>query len=195
VSLSNGEHIKACTLVWTAGTTTHPLLESLSCTKEKGRVLVDDTLAVLNCPGAWALGDCAAIPDGYGGFHPPTAQHAIRQARTVARNIAAAIHGKQAKPFRFRTLGQLASLGHQRGVAQIFGFRFSGFAAWWLWRTIYLLKLPRFERRCRVAFDWTLDLMLGKDTVQLPVSSESFRAADAVPAMDTEGHASSSGRW
>jgi NADH dehydrogenase len=97
---------------------------------------------------------------------PPTAQHALREAKTVARNIAAAIEGRPTAPFAFRTIGQLAAIGRRTGVARIFGVNFSGFSAWWLWRTIYLGKLPRFEKKLRVALDWTLDLLFTKDFVQ-----------------------------
>lgn len=98
-----------------------------------------------------------------GGFHPPTAQHALREGRAVARDVAAAIAGGAKKPFRFSTLGQLAATGRRTGVAKIFGIRFSGFVAWWLWRTVYLSKLPRFEKKVRVALDWTLDLCFARD--------------------------------
>jgi NADH dehydrogenase len=112
----------------------------------------------------WAVGDCAMVPDAKtGGFHPPTAQHAIREARTLARNVLAALDGRAGTPFRFSTLGQLAAIGRRTGVANVFGINFSGFAAWWLWRTIYLSKLPRFEKKVRVALDWTLDLAFAKD--------------------------------
>jgi len=115
----------------------------------------------------WALGDCAVVPDRRTGkAHPPTAQHALREAKVAARNVAAALRGQPAKPFEFRTIGQLAAIGRRTGVARILGFNFSGFFAWWLWRTIYLSKLPRFEKKVRVAIDWTLDLVFTKDFVQ-----------------------------
>jgi len=98
--------------------------------------------------------------------HPPTAQHAIREAKTVATNIAAVVDGRAPRPFDFRTIGQLAAIGRRTGVARVFGRNFSGFFAWWLWRTIYLSKLPRIEKKCRVAIDWTLDLIFAKDFVQ-----------------------------
>jgi NADH dehydrogenase len=101
-----------------------------------------------------------------GGFYPPTAQHALRQGKIVAHNIAASVRGREKKPFRFSTIGQLAAIGRRTGVANILGINFSGFSAWWLWRTIYLSKLPRFEKKLRVAFDWTLDLLFSKDLVQ-----------------------------
>lgn len=169
VQLSDGEHLPSRTLVWAAGNAPHALLGSLPCQKERGRVLVDTHLRAAGAENVWALGDCALVPDpATGGFHPPTAQHASRQAKIVANNVAAALgHGRE-KPFSFRTLGQLASIGHRRGVAQIFGMRFSGFVAWWLWRTIYLAKLPRLERKLRVCLDWTLDLFFSKDLVQSP---------------------------
>lgn len=169
VKLSDGELLPCRTLVWAAGNAPHALLGTLPCKKERGRLLVDEHLRVQETPGVWALGDCALVPDPRtGGFHPPTAQHASRQAKTVARNIAAALGRGRAKPFSFRTLGQLASIGHRAGVAQILGMRFSGFLAWWLWRTIYLAKLPRLERKLRVCLDWTLDLFFSKDLVQSP---------------------------
>ncbi len=117
--------------------------------------------------GVWALGDCALVPDRKTGMPcPPTAQHAPREGKTVARNIAAAIRGGAPKPFAFKTIGQLAAIGRRTGVANIFGVNFSGFLAWWLWRTIYLSKLPHFDKNLRVALDWTLDLVFSKDLVQ-----------------------------
>ena len=101
-----------------------------------------------------------------GTFHPPTAQHALRQGRVLARNIVATISGGTKQPFRFGGLGQLAAIGRRTGVARILGRNFSGFVAWWLWRTIYLSKLPRFEKKLRVMLDWTLDLVFSKDLVQ-----------------------------
>ena len=132
--------------------------------KSGGRILVNEYLEVDGFPGVWALGDCASIPDRKtGGFHPPTAQHAIREGRCVARNVVADIVGGRKKPFRFSTLGRLAAIGRRTGVANVFGLNFSGFLAWWLWRTIYLFKLPRLEKKMRVALDWTLDLCFAKD--------------------------------
>ena len=167
VTLSDGARIATRLLVWTAGTSPHPLLHELPCTLDRGRVVVDATLAVPGWKGVWALGDCAVVPDPRTGKpHPPTAQHALREARTAAANICAAIDGRPAVPFAFRTVGQLAAIGRRTGVARVFGIRFSGFVAWWLWRTVYLSKLPRFEKKVRVALDWTLDLLFPKDFVQ-----------------------------
>lgn len=167
VRLTDGTEINAATLIWTAGTQPNPLVKTLPCKTEKGRVCVDDAMRVAGWPGVWALGDCALVPDpATGGFHPPTAQHAIRQGKVLARNILRELRGQAPQPFRFRTIGQLASLGRRTGVAQILGVNFSGFVAWWMWRTIYLMKLPRLEKRLRVAIDWTWDLLFSKDLVK-----------------------------
>jgi NADH dehydrogenase len=178
VELSDGELIRAGLLVWTAGTSPNPILDTLPCRKERGRIVVNEHLEAPDWPGVWAVGDCASIG-------PPTAQHALREGAVVARNIQAAIDGGRKEPFRFRTIGQLAAIGRRTGVAQIFGFRFSGFVAWWLWRSIYLSKLPRFEKKLRVALDWTLDLIFSKDLVQFltlraPTRSHAERREDSV---------------
>jgi NADH dehydrogenase len=167
VVLSNGEQIATNTLVWTAGTAPNPLLGTLPCEKDRGKICANEFLQVPGFEGVWAVGDCAAIKDPKTGRpYPPTAQHALRQGKGLANNITASIRGGKLKPFAFETIGQLAALGRRTGVAQIFGINFSGFIAWWLWRTIYLMKLPRFEKKLRVALDWTLDLVFAKDPVQ-----------------------------
>ncbi len=169
VRLSTGEQIESKALIWTAGTSPNPALDSLPCIKERGRLKVDEMLRV----PVWALGDCALVPNAKTGqYHPPTAQHALRQGKTLAKNLIASIRGGDLKPFSFSTIGQLAAIGRRTGVANIFGINFSGFIAWWMWRTIYLSKLPRFEKKLRVALDWTLDLLFTKDLVQF----QTFRA-------------------
>ncbi|MDF0674776.1 MAG: NAD(P)/FAD-dependent oxidoreductase [Nitrospira sp.] len=166
VTLSDGTTVSTNTLVWTAGISPHALLETLPCPKTKGRVLVNEYLEVPGWPGLWAFGDCALVPDRKtGAFHPPTAQHALREGRVAARNILATLRGERMKPFVYSTLGLLAPIGKRTGVANILGVNFSGFIAWWLWRTIYLLKLPRFEKKLLVALDWTLDVLFSKDLV------------------------------
>lgn len=136
-------------------------------TELEKRLAQDPSVELQGWPGVWALGDCSAIPDRRrGGFHPPTAQHALRQGKIVADNVIAAVRGTEQKQFDFSTIAQLAAIGRRTGVASILGINFSGFVAWWLWRTIYLSKLPRFEKKLRVAFDWTLDLIFSKDFVQ-----------------------------
>lgn len=167
VGLSDGTAVPAKTLVWTAGTAPNPLLATLPCRSERGRLVANEYLEVPEWPGVWALGDCAWIPDPRTGKpYPPTAQHALRQGKVLAGNILAAIQGRPRRPFVFTTIGLLAAIGKRTGVAQVLGINFSGFLAWWLWRTIYLSKLPRFEKKVRVALDWLLDLIFSKDIVQ-----------------------------
>lgn len=167
VELSSGEAVKTATLIWTAGVTPASVLTDLPCKKEKGRLVVDENLEVPDFPGVWAVGDSAWILNRKTGKpHPPTAQHAIREATQVGKNIVAAIRSAPKKPFVFSTLGQLATIGRRTGVANILGINFSGFFAWFLWRSIYLLKLPRFEKKLRVALGWTLDLFFPPDIVQ-----------------------------
>ena len=183
VTLSDGTTVTTNTLVWTAGTCPNSLLDTLPCTKARGRVLVNEYLEVPEWPGVWALGDCAVVPDRKTGKpHPPTAQHALREGKVAAQNILAAIRGERKKPFLFSTLGLLAPIGKRTGVANILGVNFSGFIAWWLWRTIYLMKLPRFEKKVRVALDWTLDLLFSKDLVQfMTVRASTVSLAEEEP--------------
>lgn len=192
VELNNGTTIKADTLVWTAGTSPSPLLDTLPCAKNRGRIAVDEFLEVRGYPGVWALGDCAAVPDPNSGKpYPPTAQHALRQGTIAGRNIAAAVRQAKKRPFTFKTIGALATIGRRAGVAQIFGFNFSGFVAWWMWRTIYLSKLPRLEKKVRVALDWTLDLIFSKDLVKFETLREKtvlHTLKDIRNSMPTHGH-------
>jgi NADH:ubiquinone reductase (H+-translocating) len=174
VVVSDGE-IRARTLVWTAGTAPNPLLKSQSfeCDK-RGAVKVDSTLAVPGHPGVWALGDCAAVNDSKTGKQcPPTAQFAIREAATVARNIAVQLRGRQPKNFHFDSLGALCVVGHQTACAEFSvpfarsrSVRFSGLLAWLMWRGIYLSKLPGMERKIRVLMDWLIELFFPRDIVQ-----------------------------
>src|SRR5258706_1441603 len=168
VAVSSGETVAAATLIWTAGVTPNAVIEQLACKKDRGRLVVDEFLAVRGIAGFWAIGDCAAVPDAHiGGSQPPTAQHALRQARHAAKNIEAVLAGDEKKPFRFSTIGQLASIGHRHGVANILGMNFSGFVAWFLWRGVYLLKLPRLAKKTRVALSWLLEMIFSKDLEQM----------------------------
>jgi NADH:ubiquinone reductase (H+-translocating) len=185
VELSDGQQIPATTLIWAAGNAPNPLIAALPIPKSAGRVEVNEYLEVQGFPGVWALGDCALVPDvKTGGFHPPTAQHALREGQCVARNVAAELLGGRKKPFRYATLGKLAAIGNRTGVANVLGLNFSGFLAWWLWRTIYLFKLPRFEKKVRVALDWTLDLVFAKDFACVRASAQlpTWRVAAPVGA-------------
>ena len=166
--LDTGEEIPTRTLVCTVPTGPHPLLAALPWRMEKGRVVVDEFLEVPGYPGVWAVGDCAWILDPASGQpHPPTAQHALRQGACVAANIVATLRGTAKKPFVFSTLGRMGALGAHSAVADIMGLKLSGFLAWLLWRTIYLMKIPGIDRKVRVAIGWLLDLVLPPDIVQL----------------------------
>jgi len=169
VTLSNGLTLPAATLVWTAGVKPSPVIAALPCPKERGRIVADEYLQVRGFTGLWTAGDCAAVPDGYetGKFFPPTAQHGMREAIIAAKNIERTILGQALKPFRYRTMGMLASIGHHTGVVSMFGFKFSGFIAWWMWRSVYLAKLPRLVKKLRVMMAWTLDLLFGRDIEQM----------------------------
>jgi NADH:quinone reductase (non-electrogenic) len=170
VTLSDGTSIPARTLIWTAGVKPSPVIASLPFQKERGRLLVNEFMVIPGASGLWAAGDCAAIPEvkgGAGNFYPPTAQHGLREGVTVAKNIEATILGRPLKPFRYEMMGQLASIGHHTGVAMVFGIKFSGFIAWWFWRSIYLMKLPRLGKKLRVMTSWTLDLFFGREIEQL----------------------------
>jgi NADH dehydrogenase len=174
VVLSDSE-VPAETLVWTAGTAPNPLTKSLPFEKDRrGAVIVDDTLAVPGHVGIWALGDCAAVVDAKSGKPcPPTAQFALREAATLAKNIRAGLQGRRARGFHFNSLGALCVVGHQTACAELTipfmrnkAMRFSGLLAWLMWRGIYLGKLPGLERKIRVLVDWTVELFFPKDIVQ-----------------------------
>jgi NADH dehydrogenase len=170
LSLSDGTKIDTRLVIWTAGITPAPVLADLPCAKERGRLLTNAFLQVPGWPGVWSLGDCASVPDALnpGKFCPPTAQYAIRQAKTLAGNIVADLRGQDLQPFRFKMLGMLAAIGRRAGVAEILSLRFSGLVAWLLWRGIYLSKLPGPQNKVRVALDWALDLVFSKNIVELP---------------------------
>lgn len=168
VKLDDGTVISTRTLIWTAGITTNPIVSTLPCKRDhKGRLIVNEYLEVPGYKGVWALGDNASLINSKTGKpYPPMAQFAMRQAKKTARNIIATLQGKAQMPFTYTGLGQLATVGKRSAVAQILGMQISGFAAWWLWRTIYLMKLPRLNRKLRVMIDWTLDLIFPRDIVQ-----------------------------
>jgi NADH dehydrogenase len=183
--LSDGESISARTVVWTAGVKASPVVARLGLPLDRdGRVLVDKAMRVeeqgrtakapagpagARLPGTpprvWAIGDCAAVPDPsrLGQSCPPTAQHAIRQGRLVARNVAATLNGGRVRPFRYRTKGVVAELGHNQAVAITLGIRWRGFPAWLIARTYHLLLMPGVGRRLRLLADWNVALAFGRD--------------------------------
>jgi NADH:ubiquinone reductase (H+-translocating) len=170
VTLSGGERIEAATLVWTAGVRPNPVVSALGfSTDEQGRVPVDGALRVEGHPGAWALGDAAAVPNAAtpGRVDPPTSQHALRQSRVLARNIAAQVNGKPLRRYRYRMLGQVATLGQHKGVAEVLGLELKGWPGWWVTRTYHLYQLPLASRKARVVADWTVDLFFRRDVAEL----------------------------
>jgi NADH dehydrogenase len=166
---AQSELIPTRTTVATVPAAPHPLVAQLGLPLEGGRIRVNEHLAVPDHPGVWALGDCAAVPQLDGRFSPPTAQHALRQAKVCAANVRAAIAGAPLETFRFTGLGKLGSLGRRSAVAEVMGLKISGFLAWLLWRAIYLAKFPGWDRRIRIAADWILDLFLPRDITQVRI--------------------------
>lgn len=192
--LPRGERIPTKTLVSTVPSASNPLLAALACPKDRDRIIVNEYLEVPDYPGVWAIGDCARVPDRRTGQPcPPTAQHATRQAKCVASNILATLHGRPPQPFTFKALGKLGGLGHHSAVAEILDLKLAGFPAWLLWRVIYLLKLPGLDRKLRVATDWFLDLLLKPDIVQLrthdapAVGREHFEANETIFGQGDRG--------
>jgi NADH dehydrogenase len=187
VTLNDGTTIPTRMLIWTAGITPAPLVSTLPCATQRGRILANEFLQVPDWPGVWALGDCALVPDplNQGKFYPPTAQHATRQAAVTAGNIVAALNGRPPAPFKFKTIGALATIGRRTGVAEIYGVKSSGLVAWFLWRSIYLSKLPGIQKRVRVMLDWTLDMIFSKSIVQLPTLRSPTMSKPEHPAERT----------
>jgi NADH dehydrogenase len=162
--LGDGTRIPANTVVWTAGVAPNPLLREWSLPlDEKGRVEVDELLRVPGHEHVWALGDCARVPNARSdGPDPPTCQHALRQARRLARNLVG-----PARPYGYRMLGQVATLGRHKGIAEVLGLRLRGFPGWWVTRSYHLYQLPLAQRKLRVVVDWTVSLFFRRDTAEL----------------------------
>jgi NADH dehydrogenase len=173
VGAGDGERvIRTRTVVWTGGVRPAPLVAESGVEVDKGgRAIVQATMATSH-EGVFAIGDCALIPnvdDPESRPHAPTAQNAVREAKTLARNIVAHIDGKPLEPFRYRQLGQLASIGRRTGVGIVFGIRVRGLIAWFMWRGYYWSRTPGFSTKIRVAIDWALTALFGSDPVQLQV--------------------------
>lgn len=174
--LSDRTRIPARTLVWTAGVRANPLLAELSLPlDDRGRVRVDETLRVEDSEDVWALGDCAAVVNCKtpGVTDPPTSQHALRQARRLAKNL-----GGAPKPYGYRMLGQVATLGRYKGIAEIPGLQLTGFLGWWVARTYHLYQLPLLSRKLRVVVDWTVSLFFRRDIVELSVLGHPRKLGD-----------------
>lgn len=169
--LADGERIPTRTLIMAIGSNPNPVLAGLPFQLERGRIVVDEYLRVPGYAGVWALGDCAAVPNPKtAAACPPTAQFALRQGKTAATNVAAALGKGRPRRFGFEGLGVMVTLGHRTAAAEVLGHRISGFAAWLLWRSFYLSRLPGLDRKLRVLIDWNLDLLFRRDIVQLETS-------------------------
>ena len=163
-TLSDGTVVPTHTLVWTAGVRPHPLVREWGLpTDEQGRVLVDELLRVEGRSDVWAIGDCARVPNAAAEHpDPPTSQHALRQARRLSRNLKG-----NARPYRYRMIGQGATLGRYKGIADIFGIRLRGFLGWFATRSYHLYQLPLVTRKIRVVADWTVALFFRRDIAEL----------------------------
>lgn len=172
VVLSDGQHFAADTVVWTAGVKANPLLDATDLPRGgRGRLDCTAVLAVRGVEGAYAAGDIAAVPDlssgVVGAVCGPSAQHAVRQARLLARNVAAAVQGRELREYRHQYAGSVASLGRYRGVAEVYGVRLRGFPAWWMHRTYHVAKMPTLNRKLRIIADWTAGLLLPREVASL----------------------------
>ncbi len=173
VVIGDGEFIPSRTVVWTGGVKPSPVVRDSGIEVDRsGRAVTKATMETSR-QGVWAIGDCALIPNvqSDGGFHAPTAQNAVREAKRLAKNILASIDRRpdRIEPFRYRTIGTLASIGHHTGVGVVFGIRVRGLIAWFMWRGYYWSRVPGIGGKARVALDWGLNALFGSDPVQLKV--------------------------
>lgn len=186
VHLPGGEVVEAGVVVLAAGLAPNPVVAALDLPKDRGRVKTDGCMRVEGHPGVWAVGDCAAVPGPDGKPYPTLAQHALREAKQLAKNIAAVIAGTEPRPFVYHTLGTMAALGRHRGIADLMGVKVRGFLAWWVWRSYYLLQMAGLERKLRVALDWTASLVLRPDAVKIDLPGP---PADPAPSRTEEAAA------
>ena len=170
MGLSDGEEFDAETIVWTAGVKANPMLARTDLPlDEKGRLRCTPDLRVAGVEHAWSAGDCAAVPDltDPGAFTGPSAQHAVRQTKTLAANIVAALRRRKLVDYRHKYVGSVASLGLHRGVAEVYGIKLRGWLAWFMHRTYHLSRVPTVNRKVRVVADWTLAIFFPREVVSL----------------------------
>jgi NADH dehydrogenase len=173
--LGDGTRIPSRTLVWTAGVRPHPLLKELGLPlDDRGRVEVDEYLRVRGREHVWSLGDCARVPNRHADHpDPPTCQHALRQARRLSKNLQGDL-----QPYGYRMLGQVATLGRYKGIADVLGLRLRGFIGWFVTRTYHLYQLPLAQRKARVVVDWTVALLFRRDVAELGMLGHPQRLGD-----------------
>jgi NADH:ubiquinone reductase (H+-translocating) len=185
--LDTGEALAAGTIICTIGTAPNPLIRDLPLPQSRGRI---ETAADMSVPGVrnvWALGDCAAVPNARDGkVSPPTAQFADRQARRLADNIARSLRGSPTREFSYKPIGQLSAIGHNKAVAEVFGIRIAGFAAWLLWRGVYLLKIPTLGRKVRLFLEWNWAMFFPPDIAHLGFTRTRRMAGQAGPSGTAE---------
>ncbi len=175
--------IEADTIVLAAGIVPSAVAASAQVERDRrGRIVTDATMRSVSHPSVWAIGDCAAIPGPDGQPYPALAQHAVREARAVARNIRAVVGGHAAKPFIYRMLGTMAAFGHTRAAADVRGLELTGFIAWWVRRTYYLFQMPRWDTRVRIALDWTVSLLFRPDLTKVDLAAEREQEGRNCPA-------------
>jgi len=192
VTLSTGEVILGQTLICTIGTEANPLTQQLGLAMQQGRIVTQPDLSVPGHAGLWALGDCAAVPNAHDhSTSPPTAQFAVRQARHLATCLIAQAKGQASTPFKYKSRGMMASIGHLKGVAEVGGMALTGWPAWVVWRAYYLSQMPSFGRRLRVFLEWTWGMFFPPDITHLRFTrsheqrdDEARRSAEAKPVPE-----------
>ena len=183
--LNTGETIETNTVVTTVGNGTNPVIKKLidryQLPNERGRLSTEPTMLVKGYKNLWAAGDCAAVPLADGSVSPATAQFAMRQGTLLGKNIVASLNSKPPEAFRYKTLGEMASLGHRNAVGKVLGFNVSGFLGWLMWRATYLYKLPGLEQKSKVFFEWNLELLFPRD-----ISLLDFKTTNVVGRVHLE---------
>ncbi|GAA4457983.1 NAD(P)/FAD-dependent oxidoreductase [Novipirellula rosea] len=178
-TLQSGEQIGSHTVIWSAGVAPPPLLKELDLPiNAHGYLECERDLRVKGRSNLWGIGDCASNPDAAGNAYPPTAQHALREGRMAAENLAAVLSGRPTQPLNYRNKGTMAPLGGRQAIANLFGLHLTGLVAWFLWRTVYLGIMPGFGRKLRVAMDWTADMFFRRDYSQQSIHVTSERATE-----------------
>ena len=173
IRLGTGERIYTGLTVCAIGTAPVALIKKIGLPLERGRLKTDPDMRVTGSANVWAFGDCAAVPNAWNAqISPPTAQFALRQAKQLAANLVRVQRGEATRPFHFRPQGLLATIGHHNGVAEIYRLKFSGLVAWFLWRTVYLMKIPTIRRKLNVIVDWTWDILFKPNVVQVRVAQQ-----------------------
>jgi NADH dehydrogenase len=189
VSLASGEIMSAGTVVCTIGTQANVLLEHIPAVKNRARLVVNPDMSVPGVDGVWALGDCAAVINAHDAkLCPPTAQFAEAQAKQLAANIVARLNGQPTCAFRYRSKGQLSSVGHNKAVAEVFGLKLSGFLAWLMWRGLYLLRMPTLARKTRLFLEWNWAMFFPPDIAHLGFRRTPGRSASPLPTSSARSN-------